>query len=147
MNSGGGDLIRRTTLSPAKSARPSLAVLFIDPDAQSAERLSRALTGVSAVAIVPTAQAAISAMSLRMPNLIVTEIDLPDANGIELIARLHANPATHNVLLLVVTHRTSVPDKIAAFQAGADDYLVKPVEPQQFMTHIQLISRFRQLIR
>ena len=123
-----------------------MAVLFIDPDAENAERLSRALRGVSAVAVVPTAQAAVSAMSARMPNLVVLELDLPDANGLDLITRLRNTPATRNVLLMVVTSRTGVRDKIAAFQSGADDYLVKPVEAQQFLVHVQLLSRFRQVI-
>ena len=126
--------------------RPAMAVLFIDPDAENAERLSRALRGVSAVAVVPTAQAAVSAMSARMPNLVVLELDLPDANGLDLITRLRNTPATRNVLLMVVTSRTGVRDKIAAFQSGADDYLVKPVEAQQFLVHVQLLSRFRQVI-
>jgi DNA-binding response OmpR family regulator len=48
---------------------------------------------------------------------------------------------------MAVTHRSLVGDKIAALQAGADDYLVKPVSPDQFDTHVQLISRFRRVIR
>lgn len=130
----------------AQQQRPAMAVLFIDPDAENAERLSRALRGVSAVAVVPTAQAAAAAMNARMPNLIVLELDLPDANGLELIMHMHNTPATRNVLIMVVTSRTSVHDKITAFQAGADDYLVKPVDPQQFAVHVQLLSRFRQVI-
>jgi len=126
--------------------RPAMAVLFIDPDAENAERLSRALRGVGAVAVVPTAQAAAAAMSARMPNLVVLELDLPDASGLDLITHLHGSPATRNVLIMVVTSRTSVRDKISAFQAGADDYLVKPIDPQQFAVHVQLLSRFRQVI-
>jgi DNA-binding response OmpR family regulator len=126
--------------------RPALAVLFIDPDTENAERLSRALRGVSAVAVVPTAQAAAAAMNTRMPNLIVLELDLPDASGFELITHLHNTPTTRNVLVMVVTSRTSVRDKITAFQSGADDYMVKPVDPQQFAVHVQLLSRFRQVI-
>lgn len=126
--------------------RPAMAVLFIDPDTEGAERLSRALRGVSAVAFVPTAQAAAAAMNTRMPNLIVLELDLPDVSGIEFITHLHNTPATRNVLIMVVTSRTGVRDKITAFQSGADDYLVKPVDPQQFAVHVQLLSRFRQVI-
>jgi DNA-binding response OmpR family regulator len=39
-----------------------------------------------------------------------------------------------------------VRDKIAAFQAGADDYLVKPLDPHQFVVHAQMVSRFIQVI-
>jgi DNA-binding response OmpR family regulator len=121
-------------------------VLFIDPDLDSAERLARALPNLSAVAVVPTLQAALSAMNIRVPDLVVTEIDLPDGNGLEFVSRLLATPSTRRVLTIVLTRRTSFVDKIAAFQAGADDYLVKPVDADNLSTHIRLVSRFRQVM-
>jgi len=123
-----------------------MSVLFIDPDQNSAERLSRTLTNISAVAIVPSAHAALNAISLHVPSLIVTEIDLPDANGLELIAKVHSTAAMRHVLLMVVTARSGVRDKINAFQAGADDYLVKPLDPAVFALRVQLLSRFRKVI-
>jgi DNA-binding response OmpR family regulator len=129
---------------PNQSAQ--MSVLFIEPDQGNAERLSRTLTNLSAVAIVPSAHAALNAISLHVPSLIVTEIDLPDANGLELIAKIHATPAMRHVLLMVVTNRSGVRDKINAFQAGADDYLVKPLDPTVFALRVQLLSRFRKVI-
>ena len=129
---------------PKQSAQ--MSVLFVEPDQSSAERLSRTLTNLSAVAIVPSAHAALNAISLHIPSLIITEIDLPDANGLEFIAKVHATPAMRHVLLMVVTSRSGVRDKISAFQAGADDYLVKPVDPEFFALRVQLLSRFRKVI-
>jgi two-component system response regulator TctD len=51
-----------------------------------------------------------------------------------------------HVLLMVVTARSGVRDKINAFQAGADDYLVKPLDPAAFALRVQLLSRFRKVI-
>lgn len=133
-----------TNYYPKQSAL--MSVLFIEPDQVSAEQLSRTLTNLSAVAIVPSAHAALNAISLHVPSLIVTEIDLPDANGLELIAKVHATPAMRHVLLMVVTTRSGVRDKINAFQAGADDYLVKPLDPSVFALRVQLLSRFRRVI-
>jgi DNA-binding response OmpR family regulator len=126
--------------------RDILTVLFIDPDLAAAETLARPLRATCAVAVVPTAQAAIAATRVRIPDLVVTELSLPDMNGIELIAGLHSAPVTHNVLIMVVTKRTSVRDKVAAFQAGADHYLVKPVDPGQFLVQVRLILRFRAVV-
>lgn len=125
--------------------RAGLAVLFVDPDVDNAERLAQALPNLSAVAVVPTAQEAVAAITMRVPDLIVTELDLPDANGMRLIQSVHNAPLTRRVLILVVTHRTNFRDKIDAFQAGADDYLVKPVDAEQLATHVRLVSRFRQI--
>lgn len=126
--------------------RPELAVLFVDPDVASADRLSRSLPYLSAVAVVPTAQAAMAAIGVRVPDLIVIELDLPDANGVQLIQTVHDAPLTRRTLIMVVTHRTHFRDKIAAFQAGADDYLVKPVDADLLATHVRLVSRFRKVL-
>ena len=139
------DLMRRVT-GTMQPARPALSVLFVDPDVEGAERLAGVLRRSNAVAVVASATAAFAAMAARMPSLIVTELDLPDASGLDLLASLRQNSATRNVLLMVVTRRSGVRDKILAFQAGADDYLVKPLSPQQFEMHVQLLSRFRQVL-
>jgi DNA-binding response OmpR family regulator len=120
-------------------------ILIVDPDQEAGRRLAESLAP-NLTAVVGSAHAALEAMRFRLPDLIVTELDLPDVSGIEFIARIHAAPATRHVLLLVATRRTSVRDKVAAFQAGADDYLVKPLNPQQFVDHVQLVSRFIQVI-
>jgi DNA-binding response OmpR family regulator len=123
-----------------------MAVLFVDPDTTNARYLAAPLREHCAIAIVGSAAEAMAAMHARMPAMIVTELDLPDGYGSQWIAKLHASPATHEVLLMVVTRRASIQDKIAAFQAGADDYLVKPVEVETFLTHFRLLSRFRQVL-
>jgi DNA-binding response OmpR family regulator len=147
MSTGSHNVPPKPPALPTPIVRPALAVLFVDQDVAGARRLASALQSWCAIAVVPTAQAAQAAMRHRMPDLVVTELDLPDTTGFHLMATLRGSPATRHVLLLVVTRRAAVRDKIAAFQAGADDYLVKPVEPDQFETHVLLVSKFRRIIR
>ena len=128
-------------------ARPGLAVLFVDPDVAEAERLAAPLRKYSAVAIVASVHEAMVAIAQHTPDVIVSEIELPDGSGVDLFRQVHGTAATRNVLLMVVTRRKSVSDKIAAFQAGADDYLVKPISAEKFETHVLLVSRFRKVIR
>jgi len=132
--------------SSSPQARAALSVLYVDPDVRGGERLVRGLAEVSALAVVPSVTAAYNAIAARVPSLIVTEIDLPDGSGLDLIARVHATRGMRQVLLMVVTARTSVQDKIAAFQAGADDYLVKPLDPSQFAMRVRLLSKFRSVV-
>lgn len=127
-------------------ARRKLDVLVIEPDASCAALLARVLGPNASVRVVGSAHAAEAAMHARLPDLIVTELDLPGMSGLELIARVYASPATHDVLLLVTTARSSVHDKIAAFQAGADDYLIKPIESVEFLRHVAMLCRFQRVI-
>jgi DNA-binding response OmpR family regulator len=137
---------KRSTIPPRPPARPSLRVLFVDADSQRPEILRRALPQGCAVAIVSSMQAAVGILSQRAPDLIVTDLDLPDGSGLQLIKRIHHDPATRHVLLMVVTARGTLGDKIAALDAGADDYLMWPMDPDRFALHALLISRFRRTL-
>lgn len=141
--SGGSDPGAR----PPAPRRAPLTVLFLDPDQAAAERLAAPLRTWCVVGVVPSAAAATAAMQQRIPDLIVTDLNLPDVNGVEFLSAIHGAPATHNVLLIVVTARASIGDKIAAFQAGADDFLVKPLDPETFEMHVKSVSRFRRILR
>ncbi len=132
--------------SQLQHIRPGMRVLFVDPDIAGAERLAGALRSQHTVAVVGSAQAAIAQMERWAPDLIITEINLPDADGLELVARWRGAPVTRHTLLMIITARRSVRDKIAGLQAGADCYLIKPVELPQFLTRVASVSRFRQLI-
>jgi DNA-binding response OmpR family regulator len=59
------------------------------------------------------------------------------------VVALHDHPRTRHVMLMIVTTRHMISDKIAGFQAGADDYLVKPVDTELFALHVELLSRLR----
>ena len=120
--------------------------LIVEPDGALAQRLASAFAGPAVVEIVPTAQAALAALTPRLPALLVTELELPDADGRSFIAQIAASLAYHHVLIIVVTQRAAVRDKIAAFQAGADDYLVKPVDVHAFVRHVRAVLRFRRIL-
>ncbi len=128
-------------------AAPSgLSVVFADPDAPSILHLAGALQGCQ-VALAGSAFDALRAVTTRHAHILITEVDLPDQSGIELIRRIHTAPLTREVLLVVLTRRTSIASKVSAFQAGADDYLVKPVTVEEFVLHLRRILRFRQVLR
>lgn len=135
--------MERSVSQTLQFAPSAPAVLFVDPDVDTTQRLARSISHWAMTAVVPSVHGALQAIRVHVPTIIVTELDLPDIHGFEFIQRLHAEPATRRVLIMVTTRRTSIQDKVAAFQAGADDYLVKPLDPQQFLLHLQLLTRFR----
>ena len=99
-----------------------------------------------ATAVVGSAREAYDAMRFQTPTLIVCEMRLPDINGADFLAQLRGHPATRHILLMVVTSTRSLQDKVRAFQAGADDFLVKPIEPATFLAHFLSVIRFRQIV-
>jgi len=133
-------------MSPPVPDSPPLAVLFVDPDTGGAQLLADTIRDRYATAVVGSAREAYEAMRYQLPTLIVCELRLPDISGPDFLARLRGHPNTRHVLLMVVSSTRSLQDKVRAFQAGADDFLVKPVEPAAFLSHLLSVMRFRQIM-
>ena len=70
-------------------------------------------------------------------DLIVTDINMPDINGLELLAFVRRSPALANVPVLVVTSEGSDRDKEKALALGANAYLVKPFEAESLLDAVR----------
>jgi CheY-like chemotaxis protein len=143
----GGPLIarRRATAGPARASRP-IRVLFIDPDLPAAEWLAQTIAHDCAIGFARSRAEAWFLMEAHVPDLIVTELDLPDVAGPTFVQELRGLPVTRNTLLMVLTRRRTLIDKISSLQAGADAYLVKPVNPLHFELAVRQLAHFCQVI-
>src|ERR671911_21141 len=74
-------------------------------------------------------------------DIILLDVMMPDMDGFEVCRRLKSNPATHFIPVVIVTALDSPSDRVRGLEAGADDFLTKPV------SDIVLIARVRSLTR
>src|SRR5205809_1661350 len=74
-------------------------------------------------------------------DIILLDVMMPDMDGFEVCRRLKSNPATHYIPVVIVTALDSPSDRVRGLEAGADDFLTKPV------SDIVLIARVRSLTR
>ena len=74
-------------------------------------------------------------------DMILLDVMMPDMDGFEVCRRLKSNPATHFVPVVMVTALDSSADRVRGLEAGADDFLTKPV------SDVVLIARVRSLTR
>ncbi len=78
------------------------------------------------------------------PDVILLDVMMPDMDGYEVTRRLRKNPATLHTPILLFTAKTQLDDKVAGFEAGADDYLTKPTHPAELQAHIRaLLTRIQ----
>lgn len=117
-------------------------ILIVDDVATNRIVLKVKLAG----ACYETIQAATGETALRLarierPDLILLDMQLPDMNGIDLCRRLRAEPATRKVPIVMLTAASDAATRVAALKAGADDFLVKPVD------ELLLLARLRSLLR
>jgi two-component system KDP operon response regulator KdpE len=89
--------------------------------------------------IATNAAWAIERFHNRKPDAVVTDLGLPDTDGVELISVLRR---LSQVPIIVVSGRSGEADKIAALDHGADDYIVKPFLPAELVARIRAKLRF-----
>ncbi len=115
-------------------------ILVVEDDPRIAASVRRALAyeGYD-VAVATDGRAGLDAARADMPDLIVLDLMLPEIDGLEVCRRIRA--AGDDVAILMLTAKTSVPDRVAGLDVGADDYLVKP------FAYEELLARVRTLLR
>jgi DNA-binding response OmpR family regulator len=73
------------------------------------------------------------------PDLAVLDVMMPKLNGYELTRRLRAEPATERVPIILLTARAQEADVSQGFEAGADDYLRKPFNPDELLARVRAV--------
>jgi two-component system, OmpR family, response regulator MprA len=145
------DVFALTVLS---SRRPSLVgqinvqgysrrmaeLLIVDDDEPIRRMLARTLSaegyGVSAA---PDGGAALAAVERSMPDLLILDVAMPGVDGLGVAKRLRAKRLSLPILFL--TARDSVADRVDGFDAGADDYLVKPFAIEELLVRVRALLR------
>ncbi len=114
-------------------------VLVVDDETSIRRYLRAALTAQGfTVFESATGQEALNAVLANRPDIIILDLGLPDIGGIEVTRQLREWSQTPIIILSV---RESEQDKIAALDAGADDYLTKPFGTGELMARIRVVMR------
>ncbi len=83
-------------------------------------------------------EAAIAAASTRQPDIVLLDLGLPDMDGVEIIRRIRS---WSQMPIIVISARSEDGDKIAALDAGADDYLTKPFSVAELLARLRVTQR------
>lgn len=84
---------------------------------------------------------AIKAAKTNRPDLIVLDIMMPGMDGVEVCNQLRQLPEFKHTLITFLTARSEDYSQIAGFEAGADDYITKPVRPKVFVTKVKALLK------
>ena len=80
------------------------------------------------------------------PAMVLLDLNLPRIDGFEICRRLRADPLTATLPVIVITAHTSMEDMVAALDAGADDFLAKPVQQTELLARMRSAMRLRRAI-
>ena len=113
-------------------------ILVVDDERPILRFLSASLSGQYAIVEAATGEDAIRAVATERPDLIILDLGLPDIDGVEVTRRLREWTQTP---IIIVSVREQESDKVAALDAGADDYLTKPFGAGELMARIRVALR------
>ena len=119
-------------------------ILLVDDDTDILEILTYNLKKSNF--IVDTASNGIVAIEKALkfkPDLIVLDVMMPDMDGITTCEKIREIPDLDNVIITFLTARNEDYSEIAGLEAGADDYIDKPIQPKVFVTKIKSLLRRR----
>ncbi len=119
-----------------------LTLLIVEDDSAIRTMLARFLLGKNfTVKEAENGEQALTILGNINPDIILLDWMLPDLSGPQIIKKIRKNPVQRDIPIIMLTARSEETDKIEGLDAGADDYMTKPVSLQE------LYARIRALIR
>src|ERR1043165_2057670 len=126
--------------------RLSARILVIDDQRANAEMLAEALRGRGYdVVSLNEGQAALEEIARTRPDLVISDILMPGMDGYELCRRLRAQAATALLPVVLVTSLDAHGERGRGREAGADDFLSKPVNWEELFARVRSLLRVKNL--
>lgn len=131
-----------TTRQPSRAGGDEqLKILVVDDEEHIVNFLRMGLTYEGfAVATAEDAETALQQLDRFQPHLVILDLMLPGMDGMELAEHLRQDP---DLMIIMLTARDQVSDRVAGLRTGADDYVVKPFDFAELMARIEAVSRRR----
>lgn len=126
----------------------SARILVVDDDILSLKLIAHHLRDTTYV--VETASNGEEAWELVVqnpPDLIICDWSMPGMSGIELCQKIKADLRLQLIYFILLTVRLELPDRVAGLENGADDYISKPVAPEELIARIRVGLRLRQVTK
>ena len=138
--------VQTGAIHPAPTAEH---ILLADDNADMREYLERLLSEHWSVEAVSNGMEALEAAHTRLPDLVLSDVMMPEMDGFQLLQALRSDPRTATIPIILLSARAGEESSVEGLQAGADDYLVKPFSARELLarvsTHLEL-ARIRREI-
>jgi len=122
-----------------------LHILYVDNDSNSRDRIQQALGSGFVVQWATSLSDARQSLERQLPDVLICEVLLGQESGLDLCRFVRNTSSLRHLPIMLLTSLATFQDKVAGFDAGADDYVVKPFDTRHLMARIRLLSRIKRL--
>jgi len=143
-------------VQPQSSSAPTARILLADDNADMRDYLKRLLSQQYEVEAVADGIAALTAIRQQRPDLVLTDVMMPQMDGFELLRllrnppledSLQSDPTTQDIPIILLSARAGEEARIEGLAAGADDYLTKPFSARELLARVEANLKLAQLRR
>lgn len=119
--------------------RPTILVVDDDPDLQKLVRTYLALEGYKMRAALKRDDILVALRQPPPPDLVLLDVQLPDANGFDILARMRQHPVLKSMPVIMLTAEATREAVLKGLQGGADGYVTKPFEPDMLIAAVKAV--------
>jgi DNA-binding response OmpR family regulator len=124
-----------------ESAKTKARILFVEDEATLREHLAERLSDEYVVDTAGNGNEALLAVMRAKPALVVSDIVMPDMDGVELLKTLRQSPGTRSIPVLLISGRAADEYRVEGFEQGADGFLAKPYTERELRALIGSMLR------
>ncbi|RFM33281.1 ATP-binding protein [Chitinophaga silvisoli] len=122
-------------------------ILVVDDNADMRDYLQRLLQHYYVVDIAANGKLALERIRQQVPELVISDVMMPEMDGVALLNHLKNDPQTSAIPIILLSARAGEEAKIAGYDVGADDYLVKPFSAKELLARVRVQIRITRLHR
>lgn len=135
------------TLSVADGAGDAQRVLVVEDNSDIAAFIGKRLKDKYVVDYASNGKEGLKKAHDLMPDIIITDLMMPEMNGLKLCRHIRSDEFTSHIPIIVVTAKVTEAERIEGLKAGADAYLAKPFNSDELRTRVEMLLEQRRSLR
>jgi class 3 adenylate cyclase len=121
-------------------------ILVVDDTPKNVKLLEYLLTGKGyAVVTAASGPEALEKVAVERPDLVLLDVVMPEMSGYEVCRKIRENPATGILPVVMVTALDPAQERVKGLEAGADDFLTKPINQPELLARVRSLLRIKEL--
>jgi signal transduction histidine kinase/DNA-binding response OmpR family regulator len=122
-------------------------LLIVEDNEHVREYLTTATRGRFQVVAAANGREGMEIAAALVPDIVISDVMMPEADGMELLRRLKSSEQTNHIPVLMLTAKAALEDRLKGWEAGADEYLEKPVEKAELLARLDNLLQNRRRLQ